>query len=162
MNLRIHATRLLLIVGIPAAVLCFQPRALADAASDNAKIDALLKQTGYSAEKKRDDVWVVHQQGSNLTDFKVVIATGDGLAVTFVTIARKKDVDLNSDFLLKLVKFNGEYDRIKVLIDDDGDIDVRIDSSIRVLDAAELKEEIHQVSTSADEIYGKIQGDLIH
>src|SRR5579859_2234568 len=112
MNLRNNARRLLLVVGIPIAVLCFHTTALADATSDNAKIDALLKQTGYGSEKKRDDVWVVHQQGSNLTDFKVIIATGDGLAVTFVTIAHKQDINLDSDFLLKLVKFNGEYDRI--------------------------------------------------
>jgi len=159
MNLQTHA-RLLLCATVLGAACLIQTPALADAASDAAKVERLLKQSGYAYEKKRDDVWVVVQHGDNLPDFKVVLATGDGLLVTFVTFARKSQMDLNPDFLTKLLRLNSDLDRIKILIDDDGDAAVRIDASIRVLDADELKEIIHQVAASSDEVYGKIKPDL--
>lgn len=124
---------------------------------DADRVDALLHQSGYTVERRSNDVWLIKQHGDNLGDYKVILATGNNLLVTFVVIARKADIPADADLYYKMLQLNHELDRIKVEIDDDGDADVRSDSSIRVLDVTELKEQVHQVASAADEVYGDIQ-----
>lgn len=137
--------------------------AAAVADSDEDRIDALLHQSGYSYQKapKAEGVWVIPQHGEALGDFKVITAAGDGLAVIFVIIAHKADLNMNLGLATKMLAMNHEYDRVKIGTDDDGDAFVRVDASIRVLDATEMKEDIHQVAASADEVYATIKPYLV-
>jgi hypothetical protein len=48
-------------------------------------------------------------------------------------------------------------DRVKISIDKDGDLNVRVDLSIRRLDVEELKTNIEQLSAAADELYSAIK-----
>ena len=146
--------------GITAAALLslgLAAPASADDAADAKRVDKLLKQAGYTFEKKNDTVWVIKQHGENLGDFKEILAIGDGLLVIFATIARDADVPRTADLEYKMLQMNHQLDRIKVEIDDDGDADVRSDVTLRTLDTAELKEQVHQVAASADEVYAAIK-----
>jgi hypothetical protein len=140
-----------------SAALALPSAAQADDAADQAKIESLLQQTGLGYERKGDTVFVVPEQGKSLGDFNVVLANGDGMEVIFVIIAQKAQMPMNEALALKMLSMNHEYDRVKVGIDDDGDAFVRDDASIRVLDGAELKENIHQVAAAADEIYAALK-----
>ena len=140
-----------------AASLCIPSLADADDKADAARIDKMLKQAGYTFEKKNDTVWVINQHGDNLGDYREILATGDGLLVIFVTIARDADIPRTAELEYKMLQLNHQMDRIKVEIDDDGDAAVRADVTVRTLDTAELKEEIHQVASSADEVYGDMK-----
>lgn len=155
MNTPSHRTRGML-AGI-ALSLCFTASAYADDAADGTRVDKLLKQAGYAFEKKTDTVWVIKQHGDNLGDFREILAVGDGLLVIFVTIARDADIPRSEELEYKLLQLNHQMDRIKVEIDDDGDAAVRADVTLRTLDTAELKEEVHQVAASADEVYGAMK-----
>jgi len=146
--------------GITAAALLslgLAAPASADDAADAKRVDKLLKQAGYTFEKKNDTVWVIKQHGENLGDFKEILAIGDGLLVIFATIARDADLPRTADLEYKMLQMNHQLDRIKVEIDDDGDADVRSDVTLRTLDTAELKEQVHQVAASADEVYAAIK-----
>lgn len=129
----------------------------ADDTADAARIDKFLKQAGYNVTKKTDTVWVIQQHGDNLGDFKEILAVGDGLLVIFVTIARDADIPRTADLEYKMLQMNHQMDRIKVEIDDDGDAAVRSDVTVRTLDTAEFKEQVHQVAASADEVYGAMK-----
>ena len=131
--------------------------ARADDTADAARVDKLLKQAGYTFTKKNDTVWVIEQHGQNLGDFREILAVGDGLLVIFVTIARDADIPRTAELEYKMLQLNHEMDRIKVEIDDDGDAAVRADVTVRTLDTAEMKEEVHQVAASADEVYGAMK-----
>lgn len=149
--------RLTLAVAALTLSLCLPSLVRADDSADAARIDKLLKQAGLTFEKKNESVWVIMQHGDNLGDYKEVLATGGGLLVIFVTIARDADIPRTEDLEYKMLQLNHQLDRIKVEIDDDGDAAVRADVTIRTLDAAELKEEVHQVAASADEVYSDIK-----
>jgi len=55
------------------------------------------------------------------------------------------------------LKFNHRVDRVKIGLDDDGDTFVRVDLSLRVLDAQEFKLNVEQVAAGADEVFAGIQ-----
>ncbi len=149
--------RTILSVAAVALSLCLPSPACADDTADAARIDKLIKQAGLTFEKKNESVWVIKQHGDNLGDFKEILAIGDGLLVIFVTIARDADIPRTEDLEYKMLQLNHQLDRIKVEIDDDGDAAVRADVTVRTLDTAEFKEEVHQVAASADEVYADIK-----
>ncbi|HEX7964479.1 MAG TPA: hypothetical protein VF651_02070 [Gammaproteobacteria bacterium] len=138
-----------------ASALLFQAPVHADSEED--RIDALLHQSGYTYEKRAEGVWVVPQKGDSLGDFKVIVAQGEGLVVIFVIIAKKDQMDMGLGLATRMLSMNHEYDRVKVGTDDDGDAFVRLDASLRSMDATEMKEDIHQVAASADEAYSGIK-----
>ena len=132
----------------------------ADTAKDAARIDTLLQRNGFKADRKNDVVWAIDEQGKELGNYKVVVTTGGGLLVVFVILAHKADMNMNEELAYKMLKMNHEFDRVKVGIDDDGDAFVRADTSVRVLDEVEMKDQIEQVSAAADEAYGDIKDYL--
>ena len=124
-----------------------------------ARVGHLLEESGYTFKKspKSDKVWTIDFNGKSLKSFKVILATQDDLLVTFVVVASKKDMQMSSEFMIKLLKFNHTLDRVKIGIDDDGDLFVRSDVTIRVLDKKEFKENIEQVAAAANEVYDGIK-----
>jgi hypothetical protein len=66
-----------------------------------------------------------------------------------------------AEFRYMLLKANHEYDQVKIGFNNDDDLLVRIDASMRLADALYLKNVVSQVKNSSDEIYGKIQPQLI-
>jgi len=118
-----------------------------------AKVDQLMKASGYDFSRKTDSVWVQDFTGKNLKNFRLVVAIQDDVLVTFVTVAAKKRMPVNTAFMVKLLRYNSTLDRVKIGYDDDGDLFVRCDASVRVLDAKEFHSIVDQVSAASDEVY---------
>jgi hypothetical protein len=120
-------------------------------------VGQLLDQSGYTYTKHSDTVWSINRRGNYLSEFKVVIGTGNDLMVTFVTVAKKAQLKRSEDLLFMLLRLDHEFDYVKVGLDDDQDLFVRVDSSPRLLDLQEFKATVEQVAKSADEVYGKVR-----
>jgi len=149
----------LLILGTFAEVgICAIPaKSIVAQESSSAKVGRLLERSGYKYEKKGAEVWTIAFTAKALTSFNVILATQGDLLVTFVIISHKKDIELTPAFMQKLLKFNHNLDRVKVGIDDDGDLFVRTDQSIRVADDKEFKDNVEQVAAAANEVYAGIK-----
>lgn len=131
----------------------------ADDLADAAHLQTLLTQAGYQYHTTSDKtvVWIPFT-GKNLGEYKVIAASGDnGLEVIFVVVAKKSQMAMTPDLATTMLKLNHTLDRVKVGIDDDGDAFVRLDSSIRVMDQAEIKAEVDQLAAAADEVYGDMK-----
>lgn len=126
-----------------------------------AKLPELLEASGYNYTKAKENVWTIPFKGKSLTQFSVFVAYSAGLVVVGAVPAEKRQLKVTPDLLHQLLKFNDDLDRVKVAIDSDGDISVRIDSSLRVLDAEEFKAVVEQVAAAADEVYAGIRPFLI-
>jgi Putative bacterial sensory transduction regulator len=122
-------------------------------ATGNIKVGHLLADSGYNFVKKTDSVWTVDKQGKSLKSFKVIIATENDLMVTFVIVAKKNQIQDSDALFRKLLRFNHDFDRVKIGFDNDGDLFVRADNSVRVMDVQELKEIVEQVAASANDVY---------
>lgn len=152
---------------LSAALLAAAPPLHAQTAAENAnKLVALMKADNFDYQATTSPtVFTIHFTGTNLKDIKVVLAVGsdaDSDLIVFVTVTPKATMPTTADFRYILLKANHEYDMVKVGFDGDDDLSVRIDGSMRVADAAYLKNLVDQVKESSDEIYGKIQPYLIH
>ena len=77
--------------------------------------------------------------------------------VTFVTVAKKAQMNRSQDLLLTLLRQDHEYDYVKVGLDRDDDLFVRIDSNARLLDLQEFKATVEQVAHSADDLYKQVR-----
>lgn len=142
------------------ALCAVQAPARADEAKDQAKLESLMKRAGYDYEKKADGVWVVVRTGKQLASFKEIVALEKGLVVIFVIVAHKADMAMDLDLATKMLSLNHELDRVKIGTDDDGDAFVRLDASLRVLDVEETKEDMEQVASASDEVYGDMRPSL--
>jgi transposase-like protein len=140
------------------------PMAAQTSTDETAKMVSLMQANNYSFTTTRSPtVWVIHFTGTHLKDIKVVLAidVANNQMVIFVTVVEKRRMPVTTDFLHQLLKFNHEFDRVKVGLDADDDLSVRIDAPLRIADAAELNNIVTQIKNASDEIYGKIEPSLL-
>ena len=148
-----------LILLLVAALACFLPGPHTSYAQNTSspKIARLLEDSGYPYTKASNNVWSLPFQGKALPKFLLVASTQQDILVLFVVVAEKKDFKVTPELMQKMLKLNGDLDRVKIGFDKDGDAFVRVDLSIRVLDSQELKENIEQVAAAADELFTAIK-----
>jgi hypothetical protein len=140
------------------------PMAAQSSTEGSAKMVSLMKACNFDFHTTNSPtVWVIHFTGTHLKDIKIVLAldAADNQMVIFVTVVEKRRMPVTTDFLRTLLKFNHEFDRVKVGLDSDDDLSVRIDAPLRLADAQEFHDIVNQIKNSSDEIYGKIEPQLL-
>jgi hypothetical protein len=140
------------------------PMAAQSSADGPAKMVSLMQANSYNfITTKSPTVWVIHFTGTHLKDIKVVLAldTENNQMVIFVTVVEKRRMPVTTDFLHTLLKFNHEFDRVKVGLDADDDLSVRVDAPLRLADTQEFHDIVTQIKNASDEIYGKIEPQLL-
>ncbi len=125
------------------------------------KIVQMLEDSGHTYGKSADNVWVVRFRGNTLDDIRVITSGHENMMFMLVVVAEKKEFRASSDLMMKLLRLNDDYDRLKVAIDDDGDLILRIDLSLRVTDSQEFKANVEQISAAADEIATAIKPFMV-
>jgi len=129
-----------------------------------AKMVSLMQANNFNFVTTRSPtVWVIHFTGTHLKDVKVILAldVDNNQMVIFVTVVEKRRMPVTTDFLHQLLKYNHEFDRVKVGLDADDDLSVRIDAPLRLADAEEFNNIVTQIKNASDEIYGKIEPQLL-
>ena len=124
--------------------------------SHNAKAARLLNEAKVKFTKVDDGVWTVPFEGKKLKDFNVVIAADKTYLLMFVTVSNQKIFRSDPELLKKLLAHNDELDRVKIGIDERGEVVVRIDLSIRLVDRQEFADALNQSAAAADQVYGSI------
>jgi len=140
------------------------PMAAQSSGDGISKMTSLLQASNFNFKTTSSpSVWVIHFTGSHMNDIKVVLAldTANNQMVIFVTVVQKRRMPYTADFFHTLLKFNHQYDRVKVGLDADDDLSVRIDAPLNIADVQELRDIVNQVKNSSDEIYGTIEPQLL-
>lgn len=125
------------------------------------KAARVINETGLAFTKAGENLWTIPFEGKVRKDIIVVVSVTDDMLSLFSLIAQKKELKTTPEMLQKLLRFNDDFDRVKVGMDKDGDVFVRIDISIRVLDKDELKSNIDQAAAAADEVYKGLKPNFI-
>ena len=142
-----------------AALACFNPGLRTSFAQDSPlpKVARLLEESAYPYSKSANNVWSIPFQGKALPNFLLVASVEQDILVLFVVVAEKKDLKVTPEMMQRMLKLNGDLDRVKIGFDKDGDAFVRVDLSVRVLDVQEFKANVEQVAAAADEVYTAIK-----
>jgi hypothetical protein len=125
-------------------------------AATAAKVTQLLQGSGYTFTTHNAVTWSVDLQRKNVGKVRVIISVGDDIVVVFVILGKKAKINKSLQFLDALALANYTYDYVKICLDKDGDLGVRIDSLSRLMDLAQLKSEIEQVANTSDEWFPQI------
>jgi hypothetical protein len=151
----------LLLAGL---LLCFQGPSIAAQAQgkSSARVAGLLEDSGYAYTKAADSVWAIAFEGKSLSQFNVVASAHEEILVLFTVVAEKKNLKLTPELTQRLLQLNGELDRVKIGLDKDGDLFVRVDLSIRVLDTREMKENVEQVAAATDVVFSAVRPSIIN
>ena len=152
MTIRVRCCAVLLICLL--AFTCSSSTAVAQTTeASSAKVAQLLHGFGTPFTQKTPAVWYMDYNGKHLKDFRVILAVEGDLLVSFVTVAPKARIQTTPDFMHKVMRLNSRLDRVKIGLDSDEDLFVRIDSSVRIMDADEFKQVIDQLAAATDDVY---------
>ena len=124
--------------------------------SHNAKTARLLNESKAKFAKVQDGIWTVPFDGKQMKSFDVVIAADKTYLLMWVTVANQKNFRSEPELLKKLLSHNDEFDRVKIGIDKRGDLSVRIDMSMRLVDKQEFVETLNQTAAAADLVYASV------
>ena len=121
------------------------------------KLEQLLTQSGYSFTKAADNVWVIKFRGKALPELNIIVTTTQALAIIGAVVVEKKNLKPSPELNYNLLKLNHKFDRVKIGIDDDEDLFVRVEVGARVLDLQEFKDNVEQVAAATDEVFAAIR-----
>ena len=128
----------------------------AQTGADGDRVKRLLDATGLKYNAHNATTWSVDFDSDKLGKTKVIVSVGKDIVVTFVIVARKAGVQKTPQFADTLLTANHEYDYTKVGLDNDGDLFVRIDTPLRLIDAPQLKDNINQTFRASEELFSKV------
>jgi putative sensory transduction regulator len=134
--------------------------AAALAQSPAEKLEALIKNSGYTSSKVSDNVWTIDFTGKQLAKFRVILSASgkdkDGIVVVFANPVEKSRLPSTANLLTLLLKANHDFDFVKVGIDGDGDVFVRADIPDSV-EGGYFKNIVEQVAAATDQLYGRMK-----
>jgi hypothetical protein len=142
---------------ITAAAISTHALAPQDNSATQAKIAALLEKSGYKFAKVDSNVWTIPFNGKAMGEFRLFVTSTSDLVLIGAVVAEKDSLRLTADAMRTLLQKAHELDRVKVGIDNDGDVFVRAEVSARVFDLVELKAVTEQVAAAADEVRAAIK-----
>ena len=149
--------------GLAAVVLWLAMASAASAQNSAAKLETLIKTSGYTSTKVNDNVWTIDFTGKQLPRIKLILSASskdkDGVLVIFANPAEKSRLPATTNFMQLLLKANHDFDYVKVGIDADGDVFVRADIPDSA-DGGYFKSIVEQVAAATDQLYGRIKPSL--
>jgi Putative bacterial sensory transduction regulator len=120
----------------------------------------MLKQSGYTYKTHPSNTWSIELQRKNIGKIRVITSVGADIVVTFVVVAQKANIQKSVQFLETLASTNHEYDYVKIGLDKDGDLFLRIDTPSRLIDVKEFKRVVEQVGNSSDELFTRVSDSI--
>jgi Putative bacterial sensory transduction regulator len=138
------------------------PAPNAETKAAGAKIAQMLEASGQTYIKAGEGVWVVKYKGNQMSEIAVLTIYSEGMLILASKVAEKTEFKPTPELMQKLLTLNDTLDRVKVGIDaEDGEIFLRIDLSMRVVDQQELNANLEQISAATDETYAAIKTYLL-
>lgn len=140
-------------VGLAAAMAVAAGGAWAGPAEDAAALKRVLDGSGvaYKATKS-PSVVTMDYTGKSLANVRVIAAAEGELIVVFTNPMRKGGFVETVPSLYQIARLNHQLDYVKVEIDDDGDLAVRVDMPVGA-SPAQFKSLVTQVAAATDEVY---------
>jgi hypothetical protein len=129
-------------------------------AQSDGRMDKMLKDTGFSYTTHNPTTWSMEFERKTLGKVRVIVSTGSDIVVVFAIIAKKANINKTPKMMEALLRANHDYDYVKIGLDNDGDLFVRIDDPLRITDARELKDAINQVANASEEVFVKVAGSI--
>jgi hypothetical protein len=144
-----------------SALLYALPINIAAQETPAAKTARLLRESKMGFTKVDEAIWTLPFDGKKLKNYKVIVTADKTYLLMFVMVANQKEFRATPELLKTLLLYNDQFDKVKIGIDKDGFLCVRVDLSVRLVDRQEFIDSLNQTAAAADEVYGSITPYLI-
>ena len=132
----------------------------AHAQMSDTQVDQMIKATGLPYNTHNKNTWSIDLTRKNIGKVRVILSTGSDIMVIFAILAKKAAINKTPKMMEALLAANHEYDYCKIGLDKDGDMFVRADVLMRLMDTKQLKDVIEQVANASDEVFVKVSGSI--
>ncbi|MBV9957916.1 MAG: hypothetical protein JO360_05810 [Acidobacteria bacterium] len=122
-----------------------------------ARVEQWLKDTGYQYRSTGTGTWVVNYPRRGGGNWPILVAAGGDFVVVGVVVAAKKEMNVTSEMMFKLLRLSHSLDYVKIGFDDDEDLFVRSEVKTKLLDSLEFKATVDRNAKAATTIYDEIK-----
>lgn len=148
---------LTVLVSVLAFSLCANAQGQPGKAVDTVvKVGQFLKKAPYKVEVVAKGLWSL--KAGPKTSF--VTAEND-YVIAFSILARKGEFKATAESLAAMLKYAGEADFIKIIMDESGDLVLRIESKTKGMDQKDFDAMIDQVFAATDGAIAKLSPFLV-
>lgn len=120
------------------------------------KIGRLIQASGFEYESFGTSVWKVECESNTL-----IVGGGPDSFVAFITIAKKGTFQITAESMSDMLKLAGELDRVKIIITEEGDLQIQMDFMVGLMNQATFKDALLRVSYGYDQGVYRIAPFLI-
>jgi hypothetical protein len=125
-----------------------------EVASPTPEMQALMEQalerSGLKYRKVQDRYWFATCDSKLVADCQILMTATPEILVMGVVVKHKKDLSLTPEVAATLLHLNHNLTRVKVGIDDDGDLFERVEVSVKGLDADEILDNLKLVEDAIE------------
>ncbi len=139
-----------LLTGAPAAAAPPQGQASAPSPEVQALMDQALARSGLKYRKVQDRFWFAACESKLVPNCQILMTATPGVLVMGVVIKQKSDLDLTAERLAALLRLNHDLERVKVGIDEDGDLFERVEVTTKGLDVDEILADLKAVQDAIE------------
>lgn len=118
-----------------------------------AKVENLMRQSGYDFRKVKANSWYLIVPGREFAQIRIILGAGPGSIAMGAVVLTKRDVRMNAEAFHALMKLSYELNYVRVCIDPDDDLIVMSQKKDAWLTQEEFKTTLNQVSAAADRAY---------
>ena len=115
-----------------------------------ALMDQALDRSGLKYRKVQDRFWFATCESKLVSNCQILMTATPTILVMGVVIRQKKDLSLTPELAAGLLHLNHNLERVKVGIDDDGDLFERVEVSVKGLDADEILADLKAVQDAIE------------
>jgi len=139
---------------LPALSMAQKARTAITATTPVSTLENMLSKTGYEFSKADGNIFLTKVVGKNMKDILIIATESEGMTILFCIVKEKATDAMTVAQYKQILKLTMEFDKVKIGLDDDESLMVRIDMTTRILDVAELTENIDQIGAACDDAYG--------
>jgi hypothetical protein len=122
-----------------------------------ARVEEFLKQSGRDYRKVQANSWYLLVKGKEMGEIRIILGAGRSQIAMGAVVIPKKNLQLSTEKLQKLMKLSYDLNFVRVCIDSDDDLVVMAQLKDPWLNAAEFRTMIDLVTAAADRAYAVVR-----
>jgi len=104
------------------------------------KIGGFIKKSGFKYTEFKKGVWTVDSEHG-----PILIGGGDDFVVIFMIVAKKDSFRVTEQSMVEMLKLSGDLDFLEMNLDEAGDLSVRAEAKVKLMDQKLFEEALQRV-----------------
>lgn len=122
-----------------------------------ARVEALLQQSGHEFHKVKANSWYLLVNGNEMGQIRIILGAGRTSIAMGAVVVPQKNLRLSTEALQKLMKLSYDLNYVRICLDVDDDLIVMSQLKEPWLNAEEFNTTVSTVASAAEQTYAVIR-----